>query len=412
MSLASVRGAQRAGRSRPVKPRFANPRNAAAGSLRQKDAEITAQRELAFWCYQLGEVVGGPSFTSHHETLEFLAARVPRQPRDPGRRHLGGSTSSAGTGRSTATTSVRDRRRVIKVDDLAQREVLGFTSRAPRWAIAYKFPPEERTTLLRDIQVSIGRTGRATPFAVLEPVFVGGSTVGMATLHNQDQVRAKDVRPGDTVVVRKAGDVIPEVVGPVLSLRPEGLPEWRFPTTCPCPLAEHLGATRGRGRHPVRRAVVPVPARSADHLLRVTRGDGHRGLGERTVFQLSDAGLVRDPADIYFAHRRATPRARRFRPHERGEARRVDRRVAYTAVAASAHGARREGARPVGVGEHQPGVRQPRRGDAGRRGRSRHHRGRGAHHRGVDRALVRTARQPRDDREAACARGSSSATSR
>ena len=113
---------------------------------------------------------------------------------------------------------------VVKVDDLAQRLELGFTSRAPRWAIAYKFPPEERTTVLRDIKVSIGRTGRATPFAVLEPVFVGGSTVGMATLHNEDQVRVKDVRPGDTVVVRKAGDVIPEVVGPVLSLRPEGNP--------------------------------------------------------------------------------------------------------------------------------------------------------------------------------------------
>ena len=103
---------------------------------------------------------------------------------------------------------------VIKVDDLAQQALLGFTSRAPRWSIAYKFPPEERTTLLRDIQVSVGRTGRTTPFAVLEPVFVGGSTVSMATLHNQDQVAIKDVRPGDTVVVRKAGDVIPEVVGP------------------------------------------------------------------------------------------------------------------------------------------------------------------------------------------------------
>src|SRR4029434_3729091 len=122
---------------------------------------------------------------------------------------------------------------VVKVDDLAQRELLGFTSRAPRWAIAFKFPPEERTTVLKDIEVSIGRTGRATPFAVLEPVFVGGSTVGVATLHNEDQVGRKDVRPGDTVIVRKAGDVIPEVVGPVLSLRPEGLPPWAFTTPCP-----------------------------------------------------------------------------------------------------------------------------------------------------------------------------------
>ncbi|MCX7622093.1 MAG: NAD-dependent DNA ligase LigA, partial [Acidimicrobiales bacterium] len=116
---------------------------------------------------------------------------------------------------------------VVKVDRVAFQDELGATSHAPRWAIAYKFPPEERTTLLRDIMVSIGRTGRATPFAVLEPVFVGGSTVGMATLHNEDQVKVKDVRPGDTVIVRKAGDVIPEVVGPVVALRPAGLREWR-----------------------------------------------------------------------------------------------------------------------------------------------------------------------------------------
>ena len=109
---------------------------------------------------------------------------------------------------------------VVKVDDLGQRAEMGFTSRAPRWAIAYKFPPEEKTTILRDIMVSIGRTGRATPFAVLEPVFVGGANVGMATLHNEDDVARKDVRPGDTVIVRRAGDVIPEVVGPVLAKRP------------------------------------------------------------------------------------------------------------------------------------------------------------------------------------------------
>src|SRR5690606_13990911 len=122
---------------------------------------------------------------------------------------------------------------VVKVDDLARREALGATAKAPRWAIAYKFPPEERTTKLLDIQVSIGRTGKTTPFAVLDPVFVGGSTVGLATLHNQIQVAPKDVRPGDTVIVRKAGDVIPEVVGPVLSERPKGLAPWVFPDDCP-----------------------------------------------------------------------------------------------------------------------------------------------------------------------------------
>ncbi len=131
---------------------------------------------------------------------------------------------------------------VVKVDDLELQRRLGSTSRAPRWAIAFKFPPEERNTKLLRIMVSIGRTGRATPFAVLEPVFVGGSTVGLATLHNEDQVRLKDVRPGDSVVVRKAGDVIPEVVGPVLSARPKGtrqvalpddVPELRRPSRAP-----------------------------------------------------------------------------------------------------------------------------------------------------------------------------------
>ncbi len=148
---------------------------------------------------------------------------------------------------------------VVKVDDLAQREVLGFTAKAPRWAIAFKFPPEERTTLLNDIMVSIGRTGRATPFAVLEPVFVGGSTVGLATLHNEDQVRAKDVRPGDTVIVRKAGDVIPEVVGPVLSLRPPDSKPWKFPKVCPCPLRTQLVRNEGESEHRCVEPDCPVP---------------------------------------------------------------------------------------------------------------------------------------------------------
>ncbi len=260
--------------------RFANPRNAGAGSLRQKDPRVTAQRDLAFWCYQLGEVVGGPAFTHHHETLDYL--RRVGLPVNPEIRVLAGLTEvaefCAGWQARRHELGYEIDGSVVKVDDLAQRERLGFTSKAPRWAIAFKFPPEERTTVLNDIQVSIGRTGRATPFAVLEPVFVGGSTVGMATLHNQDQVRLKDVRPGDTVVVRKAGDVIPEVVGPVLSLRPASAAEpWEFPTMCSCPLASDIGARRGRSRYPVRRARMPVPTRSADHPLRLPRGDGHRG---------------------------------------------------------------------------------------------------------------------------------------
>jgi DNA ligase (NAD+) len=282
-------------------PRFVNPRNAAAGSLRQKDAAATAQRELSLWTYQLGEIVGGPSFTSHHDTLTFLASLG--LPVNPEIRVV------------TSLAEIADLCRhwqehrhdlayeidgvVVKVDDLAQREQLGFTSRAPRWAIAYKFPPEERTTILRDIQVSVGRTGRATPFAVLEPVFVGGSTVGMATLHNQDQVRLKDVRPGDTVVVRKAGDVIPEVVGPVMSLRPPECPPWEFPTICACPLGSRFVRPDGEADT---RCVEPACPFQRDQRVIYFASRGAmdiEGLGEQTVFQLSDQGWLADPADIY-----------------------------------------------------------------------------------------------------------------
>ncbi len=182
-------------------------------------------RHLAFWSYQLGEVEGGPEL--HHPPRH---ARLPARPRasrstprsqrvtEP-RRGLRPLPALAG---APPRPALRDRRRGGEGRRPGHRgPSSGFTAKAPRWAIAYKFPPEERTTTLLDIQVSIGRTGRATPFGVLEPVFVGGSTVGVATLHNQDQVKAKDVRPGDTVIVRKAGDVIPEVVGPVLADRPE-----------------------------------------------------------------------------------------------------------------------------------------------------------------------------------------------
>ncbi len=278
-----------------------NPRNAAAGSLRQKDPVMTAKRRLSFWAYQLGEVVGGPAFGSHHETLEFLGTIG--FPVNPEVRLLEGieavEAHCAHWEAHRHDLAYEIDGVVIKVDDLAQRTLLGFTSRAPRWAIAYKFPPEERTTILRDIQVSVGRTGRTTPFAVLEPVFVGGSTVSMATLHNQDQVAAKDVRLGDTVTVRKAGDVIPEVVGPVLSLRPDGAQPWVFPTICPCPMRSTLVRPEGEADT---RCVEPACPFQRDQRIIYWGSRGAmdiEGLGERTVLQLTDAGLVRDPADIY-----------------------------------------------------------------------------------------------------------------
>ena len=282
------------------KPTFANPRNTAAGSLRQKDPAVTASRHLSFWSYQLGETEGVPAFDTARETFDYLAERgLPVNPiievhddveaayqycldRQEHRYELDYDIDGA----------------VVKVNGLMHRALLGATSKAPRWAIAYKFPPEEKTTLLKDIMVSIGRTGRATPFAVLEPVNVGGSTVSMATLHNEDQVKLKDVRPGDTVIVRKAGDVIPEVVGPVLELRPPDSKPWEFPTNCPCcgtPLVRHPGDANTYCPNTacpcrVEQGIAYFAGRSAMDI---------EGLGEETVHLLVSEGLVSDPADLY-----------------------------------------------------------------------------------------------------------------
>jgi DNA ligase (NAD+) len=279
---------------------FVNPRNAAAGSLRQKDAEVTASRELAFWAYQLGDVEGGPAFTRHEETLEWMATMG--FPVNPNIRTVHGLEAVD----EYCQLWLQQRHDldydidgvVVKVDDLAQRRELGSTSKAPRWAIAFKFPPEEKTTLLKDIMVSIGRTGKATPFAVLEPVVVGGASVGLATLHNEDQVRAKDVRPGDTVVVRRAGDVIPEVRGPVLSLRPEDLPAWQFPTHCPVCASELV---RLEGESDTFCVNVDCPGQRVQRISHfASRGAMDiEGLGERTVYLFTEAGLLADVADIY-----------------------------------------------------------------------------------------------------------------
>lgn len=279
---------------------YVNPRNTAAGSLRQKDAAVTATRRLAFWSYQLGEVVGGPDFATHHETMDWIASLG--FPVNPERR-LVGSLAEV----SAFCVDWQGRRHdldyeidgvVVKLDDLAVREQLGATARAPRWAVAYKFPPEERTTTLVDIGVSIGRTGRATPFAVLEPVFVGGSTVAMATLHNADQVAAKDVRVGDTVIVRKAGDVIPEVVGPVLADRPADAVAWVFPSVCPS-CGGPLVRPEGEVEH--RCANEHCPARVAgaiEHFASRSAMD-IEGLGEQRVHLFGELGMVADVADIY-----------------------------------------------------------------------------------------------------------------
>ncbi len=281
--------------------RLVNPRNAAAGSLRQKDSAVTALRRLSFWAYQWVPIGESADIGSHREALAVLReAGLPVNPETTHHTTIDGVIDVCRRRQATRhDLGYEIDGVVVKVDDIAQRAVLGSTSRAPRWAIAYKFPPEERSTLLRDIQVSVGRTGRTTPFAVLEPVFVGGSTVSMATLHNEDQVAAKDVRPGDTVVVRKAGDVIPEVVGPVLAARPAGTEPWTFPTTCPCPIGSRL--VRPEGEADTRCVEAACPFQRDQRIMYwASRGAlDIEGLGERTVEQLTAAGLVADTADLY-----------------------------------------------------------------------------------------------------------------
>jgi DNA ligase (NAD+) len=280
--------------------RFANPRNAAAGSLRQKDPRVTASRDLSIFTYQLGALRGGPPFRTHEETLEAIASWG--LPVNPEIRTLGTLDEVYDYCRHWLEhrhdLSYEIDGAVVKVDDLATRDELGATSKAPRWAIAFKFPPEEKTTRLVDIEVSIGRTGRATPFARLEPVFVGGSTVGVATLHNEDQVRAKDVRVGDIVVVRKAGDVIPEVVGPVLSERKKGAKPWVFPKNCPrCgqPLV------RLEGESDTLCVNVDCPAQRSGRVEHFcSRGAMDiEGFGEQRAYLFTSSGLIDDIGDIY-----------------------------------------------------------------------------------------------------------------
>ncbi|HEY5437739.1 MAG TPA: NAD-dependent DNA ligase LigA [Acidimicrobiales bacterium] len=279
---------------------FANPRNAAAGSLRQKDPAVTALRPLSFLSYQLVDLERTLDVTRYVQTIEQLAAwgflTAPE------------TTTQVGTSKMVARSDWFEEHRhelryqidgvVVKVDDLALRARLGFTSRAPRWAIARKLPPEERTTRLLTIEVSVGRTGRVTPFAVLDPVVVAGSTVSMATLHNQDQVKMKDVRPGDLVIVRKAGDVIPEVVAAVPEPGRRRKGPWKFPTTCPA-----CGATLVRvGDESDTYCVNPAcPAQILQQIVHFTsRGAlDIEGLGEQRVAQLLSEGLITDVADLF-----------------------------------------------------------------------------------------------------------------
>ncbi len=279
---------------------FANPRNAAAGSLRQKDPKVSAARPLALWVHSFG-FADGVRFDSHSGFLQWCRdARLPVAPTSEVRDDLDGIVSYLErweADRHSVDWEIDGA--VIKVDRVDYQQELGATSHAPRWAIAYKFPPEERTTRLRRIDVHTGRTGIVTPFAVLEPVQVSGVTITTATLHNEDEVARKDLREGDTVIVRRAGDVIPEVVGPVLSTRKRGARRWKFPATCgSCgtPLVRQDG--EAYRRCPNKRG---CPSQHVEWLFSfASRGAMDiEGLGYKTGFQLLDRGLVKDPADIF-----------------------------------------------------------------------------------------------------------------
>jgi DNA ligase (NAD+) len=281
---------------------FMNPRNAASGALRQKDPEVTRQRPLAVWCHGLG-ALEGIGFERHSEALGWLRdAGLPTAPET----QVVDDVDAVWEVVERATAARHDVPYeidgvVVKVDDLVQREQLGFTSRAPRWAIAYKMPPVEQETVLRAIEVNVGRTGKATPYAVLEPVLVAGTTITYATLHNEQQIHAKDVRVGDTVMVRRAGDVIPEVVGPVLAKRPPDAQPWSMPADCPF-CGQPLVRPEGEAHHLCEN--VDCPNRlleSLGHL--ASRGAlDIEGLGGQTVELLVREGLVRDLADVFRLH--------------------------------------------------------------------------------------------------------------
>jgi DNA ligase (NAD+) len=279
---------------------FANPRNGAAGSLRQKDPQITASRPLRLWCYGIG-YSPGRRFDRHSEALDYLKESglpvPPTTERLESLEEVFAFCERWQEHRHDIDYEIDGV--VVKVDQIALQEELGATSHAPRWAIAYKFPPEERTTRLNRIAVHTGRTGVVTPFAMLEPVSVGGVTVTTATLHNEDEVKRKDIREKDFVIVRRAGDVIPEVVGPVPSKRPKGARPWRFPKRCPS-CGTELVRKEGEAywRCPNRRG---CPSQNIEWLFHfASRGAMDiEHLGYKTGMALMDRGWVKDPADIY-----------------------------------------------------------------------------------------------------------------
>jgi len=284
------------------KAMFANPRNSAAGSLRQKDPRVTASRALGMVCHGIGARKGfEPTAQSHaYEALAAWGLPISEQVRVvDSLAEVEAYIANAGEKRHTIVPYEIDGV-VVKVDDVGLQRRLGSTSRAPRWAIAFKYPPEEVNAKLLRIEVNTGRTGRVTPFGVMEPTKVAGSTVENATLHNAYEVKRKDVRPGDTVVLRKAGDVIPEIVGPVLALRPKDLAPWQMPTECPAcgtRLVEEKEGDRDL-RCPNHR---DCPAQVRERVFHVAgRGSFDiEGLGYEAAVALLDSKVIANEGDIF-----------------------------------------------------------------------------------------------------------------
>jgi DNA ligase (NAD+) len=280
---------------------FANPRNAAAGSLRQLDPRITASRGLSLYCYGLGAVEGAPWSESHSESLERIAEWG--LPVSPEQQVVDGVDGCLGY--YTAMAERRERLAyaidgvVFKVDRRADQERLGFVARAPRWAIAYKFPAQEELTTVEAVEFQVGRTGALTPVARLTPVSIAGATVSNATLHNIDEVRRKDVRIGDTVYVRRAGDVIPEVVRVLAERRPNGATEVELPAHCPVCGSDVLRADGEAVARCTGGLFCPAQRKEAIKHFSSRRAMDIEGLGDKLVEQLVDQGLVSDPADLY-----------------------------------------------------------------------------------------------------------------
>ncbi len=286
-------------RAREGQPLFANPRNAAAGSVRQLDSRVTARRPLDIFIYALGWAEGEtpPTHWGVMEWLGSLGFRVnPNNARVPDIEAAARMCEEWQEKRERLEYEIDGL--VVKIDDLALQGRLGIVGREPRWAIAYKFPPIQATTKLLDIRVNVGRTGSLNPYAVLEPVRVGGATVKLATLHNEDDIRRKDIRVGDTVIVQRAGDVIPQVVGPVVSLRTGEEREYQTPERCPaCGAPVHR--PEGEAMSYCSNVACPAQAyRQLEHF--VSRGAMDiDGIGESLAASLMRAGLVKDPGDLY-----------------------------------------------------------------------------------------------------------------